>query len=153
MLGSSFKDPDGIEWKLRLTVGAVTDVKAATGVDIGTVTKSDAAWVQFLFGDSEKLVALLWVLCEKQASERGVTPEAFARLFDGTTLEAAGSALAGAIADFFPRSRVAAAIRQSLGRILEAADEKGIAEINATTEQFCRSVGNSQESLESIPQG
>lgn len=150
---SSFKDNTGREWKLRLTVGVVTDVKRETGVDLGKVTQADTAWITFLFGDPGRLVAVLWVLCEKQATAVGVTPEDFGHLFDGTTLEAAGEAFAGAIADFFPRSRIAKAIRESLGKILAATDEKAVAELTAMTSTYCNSASRSQESAGSIPPG
>lgn len=150
---SSFRDQSGREWKLRLTVGAVTDVKREAGVDLGKVTLSDTAWIQFLFGDPARLVSVLWVLCEKQAQAEGVSPEQFGHLFDGATLEAAGEAFAGAIADFFPRSRIAKAIRESLGKILAATDEKAIAELNAMTTTYCNSAGNSPGSSGSIPAG
>lgn len=149
----NFRDPDNREWKLRLTVGGVADVKRDTGVDIGSITQSDTKWIEFLFGDSARLVQVLWVLCEPQATKAGISPEQFGHLFDGPTLEAAGMALAGAIADFFPRSRVAQAIRQSLTKILDAADRKMVAMLEEKSSTFSEPVTNSPGSAESIPAG
>ena len=153
MMTSAFKDEKDRDWKLRLTVGLVAMVQRETGVDIGSVTKSDTAWVHFLFGDSAKLVEVLWVLCEKRASEIGVTPEEFGELFDGRTLEAAGKALAGAIADFFPRSRVAAAIGASLEQMLDATDELMVTQVTKQAEAYSKSATSSPASSESIPEG
>lgn len=147
-----FVDPNGCEWKLRLTVGALRDAKAQ-GVDLSKATATDAGWADLLAGDPEDLVKLLWVLCEAQAAARGVTPEAFGHLFDGATLEAAGVALAGAIADFFPRSAVARAVKAGLPKILAAADEQAVEEFNRRISIFCNSASSAPGSSALTPAG
>ncbi|VTU00997.1 Uncharacterized protein OS=Isosphaera pallida (strain ATCC 43644 / DSM 9630 / IS1B) GN=Isop_2427 PE=4 SV=1 [Gemmataceae bacterium] len=153
-LPNTFTDAEGHEWRLRLTVGAVADVKRDAGVDIGGVTRSDAAWLRFLFGeDPGPFVATLWALCAGQAAAAGVTPEQFAHRLDGPALEAAGAALAGAIADFFPRSRIARALREGIARVIEATDARAEAEIRSRTEAFCTSATSAPESAGSTPAG
>jgi hypothetical protein len=58
-----------------------------------------------LFGNLLLLVRVLWVLCEQQAEGRKVTPEEFGKALRGDSLEEAGQALMGDIADFFPSGR------------------------------------------------
>lgn len=128
---SRFTDGNGREWALRLTVGALSDVKSDTGFDLGTAIKSEQGLADLLFSDPAQLVSILWVLCEPVATARGVTPEDFARLFDGVTLGSAGEALLMAIADFFPRSRVGAAIKSNLQATLDRLDNLTIERINS----------------------
>lgn len=149
---SGFVDRDGWQWKLILTVGNVADVKRETGVNLA-IASQDMKWVELLFGDPAKLVSVLWVLCEEQAKANKLEPEAFAHVFDGATLEAAGNALAFAIADFFPRSRIASAIREGFETVLREAENRGIEAINRSLSTALNSPTNSPESAESIPTG
>lgn len=128
---ATFTDTGGTAWKLVLTVGSVADVKRDTGVNLA-LTAKDAGWVEAIFGTEGKLAEILWVLCADQAAAVGVTPERFPHRLDGLTLEAAGDALAEAIADFFPRSRIAKALRGNLSRALKTAEDKAIEALAAT---------------------
>lgn len=148
---ASFTDGDGREWKLRLTVGLVEDIQKETGVELGD--ESNADWLALLFGKRRKLVEVLWLLCEAQADKAGVTPEQFGHLFDGATLDAAGTALAAAVADFFPRSRISQALRENLQAILEAGEEKAVAEIRATAGRSSASATTSPGSSALTPAG
>ncbi len=154
---AKFTDHTGFDWHLRLTVGDVSDVKRETRVNLGLAAK-DAAWVEAVFSDPAKLVEILYVLCEPQCKAAGLSPEDFARRFDGATLEAAGQALAEAVADFFPRSAVAQALRRNLAKVMAAADAKAVAEIERTAEKLTSakstaspSPTNSPASAESTP--
>lgn len=152
-MSSRFTDETGREWKLRLTVGAVADVKRETGVNLA-LTAKDNDWVELLFGeDRGRFVSVLWVLCDEQATAINVGPEDFAHLFDAATLEAAGVALANAIVDFFPRSRIAAAIRERLPALLEEADRKAVEAIKKATSTPSVSPTSVPESAGSTPAG
>lgn len=140
-----FKDFLGREWSLRLTVGALGQVRRETGADLGQAMRSDQALADLLFGDPATLVSVLWVLVADQARE--VTPESFANGFDGPALERATEALLAAVADFFPRSKVGAALRASLGRTLERMDQ---AVIERLAQASSNSAGSSPGSLGSI---
>lgn len=147
-----FTDHTGQEWKLHLTYGAAMDVQRETQVNLA-LTSKDSNWADLLFGDNGRLVSVLWVLCEEQAKELGVTPEKFGYRFDGPTLEAAGNALAHAIAGFFPRSKIAEAIGVGLPKLMAEADRKAIEQINRNISTACDSAGSSPELPESTPPG
>ncbi|MBY0513085.1 MAG: hypothetical protein K2P78_04140 [Gemmataceae bacterium] len=51
-----------------------------------------------------------------------MSPDQWADRFDGPTVERATSAFLGAVADFFPRSRVGAAIKANLPGMLAKMD-------------------------------
>lgn len=144
-----FKDPDGREWRIRLTVGLADRVKDETGVELGD--ESDSDWLALLFSRRRKCVEVMWCLCEKQAAADGITPEDFAHQFDGVTLRAAGRALAAAWADFFPGSRISQAIRTSLEAILEAGEARAVREMEAALSASLPSATNSPASSGSIP--
>ena len=147
-----FTDHTGQEWTLHLTYGAAMAVQRETKINLA-VTSRSAEWVELLFGDPGQLVGVLWVLCEDQAKTLGISPEQFGHRFDGPTLEAAGVALANAIASFFPRSRIAEAIRTGLPKVLEEADRKAVEKINESLTTVSNSVASSPASAESIPLG
>lgn len=146
---ASFRDTDGTEWKLVLTVGLAADVKRETGVNLAYLSK-DARWVSTIFDTDGKLAEILWVMCEKQALERGVTPEQFPYLLDGRVLEEAGAGLAQSIADFFPNSRIAKALREGWAKTVTEMEDKVIAAIAATS-TASPSPTSAPESSESIP--
>ncbi len=90
----SFVDRNGLAWSLELTIGQARKV--------------------FELGESESLVKLLddvyarfdllWLLCETQAKERGITVDQFdLALADETAMLAAHEALIGCLQDFFQR--------------------------------------------------
>ncbi|VTS01542.1 unnamed protein product [Gemmata massiliana] len=146
---ASFKDIKGDEWQLVLTVGSVADVKRDTDINLA-ISSKDAAWVEAIFSNDGKFVEVLWVLCAPQAKERGVTPEAFGYRFGGDTLEDAGNALAIAVADFFPRSRIARALRDNWAKTVTAAEDRAIAMLTTTGSP---SPTSAPESSDVIPAG
>ena len=148
---ASFTDPDGREWKLRLTVGAVEEIKRETGVELGD--ENDQKWLELLLGRQATLVEVLAVLCERQMKEFGVPPEDFGHLFDGTTLASAGDALAAAVADFFPRSRISRALNERLARILDEAETRAVAELERRVASSPTATTSPASPGESIPAG
>ena len=127
---SRFTDGKGTEWKVSLDVGVIQQVKDETGVDLSVISK-DTSWITAIFADPGKLVSILHILCEDQIKELNLTPRDFARRFTGEVLEPAGDALVGAIADFFPRSRIAKAIRENLPKLWRKAEDQMIRKIEA----------------------
>lgn len=148
---ASFKDADNREWKLRLTVGLLGDVKRDAGVDLGAAIKSPQSLAEILYTDPADLVKVLWVCVESQAKEAGVSPEEFGHAFDGPTIEKAGEALLEAVADFFPRTAIAKRIKTDLPKLLEQVDREMIARLDQVTSMSSDSAGNSPASSGSTP--
>lgn len=130
MTVATYADRHGREWAISLTVGDFPRLKAA-GVDLGAVLRDGQALADLLFCDPERLGRAVWTLCETQAARAGVTPEQFADGLDGPALERLGEAMGEAIADFFPRSKVAAAIKGNVKASLEAADRAMVAALTS----------------------
>ncbi len=143
---SKFVDCLAREWDLNLTVGSLADVRKQTSHDLGRSMRDEQGLMELLFSDPQALVEVLWVLCREQA-EPDITPESFARGFNGATIEKAAEALLAAVADFFPRSRVGRALRERLPALLTQMDE---AAVRAIEDQGSRpSAGSSAASATS----
>lgn len=142
---STFSDSLGKSWSLGLTVGLLREIRSKAGVDLGKAFTSEESLNQILFGEADSLVKVLWVVCEKQAQERGVSPEQFAYLFDGASIERATEALLSAVADFFPRSRIGRALKDKLKEILTEAEDQAIQSLSRL------SLGNLPGSAGSTP--
>lgn len=108
----------GIEFSIRITVGMLHKVQDETDVDLAKALGSESTLAELLFTDPSRFVSVLYVLTG--ANEE---PEDFACLFDGPALESAAEALLGALADFFPRSRVGAAMKQNLQTAMTRLDD------------------------------
>lgn len=133
---ATFTDCKGREWDFKLTVGLLTEVREATGVKLGEILRSETALSDFLFADPETVGRVMWCCCREQAEAAGVAPESFAAGFDGPTLEAATEAFLGSVADFFPRSKIGAAIKANLPAVLAKADERGVRAVEAAVKKL-----------------
>lgn len=130
---SKFTTRTGEEFELLLTVADLRRVRELARVDLGAAMKDEHALMEVVFGSPESLVEVLYVLCQEQCEKRSITPENFARGFDGPTLEKSTEALLLAVADFFQRGRVARAIKENLPALLEKMEDVVIAEIQRRT--------------------
>lgn len=118
---NQFTDKTGKTWELALTLGDVRRVRHECGVDLGELLTKPVEFAKAL-SDFEKLGALLWILCESQAT--GITPDAFAYRFDGRTLQSAYQCLVGAVADFYQSPEMAKTLKARLGKLVESQDRK-----------------------------
>lgn len=144
-------DYTGHEWRLLVTYGSAKRVKEETGVNLALAGAGATEWVDALFTDPGKLVGVLWELCAEQARAANVTAEQFGERFDGPTLDGAGNALMEAVADFFPRSRIAQAIREKLPQVVAKAETEAIARLEQLTAS--NSVSPLPESSALTPEG
>lgn len=114
-----FTDNKGYRWTISVTVGDLKRVRAAVGIDLASLTP------QALLELSTKpieLVDTLYVLCEKEAKEVGVSDESFGERLCGDSLERATEAFVEAMIDFFPNARDRQATRALMKSIQEAAE-------------------------------
>lgn len=106
----TFKDNAGREWRLAIGLATARNLKEATDGRIDVIEQSKGTTVHNLFGalaaDIGLLGQVLWILCEAQAEEFGISELQFAEAFDMDALARGQDALIEAIIDFFPnRSR------------------------------------------------
>lgn len=149
---ATFKDAAGRQWDVTLTVSAIKVVRERLKIDLGTIMQDETGLANLLYVNPEGFVNMLWVLCERQA--KAMTPAVddmeFGYGFGGATIEAASDAMMTAIVDFFPRSKVAQAIKGKMGRQLAAMDARMIRDVEAAMDkslwELNGTAGNSPES-------
>lgn len=128
-----FADRHGRAWTPTVTVADLKPLREELKFDPAGLSDGRRLF-EVLYAEPEKLVAVLHLL----ARPKGVSPEEFADGFDGPALERGGVALLEAFADFFPRSRIAQAMKTAVRGAMEEADEAVIT--------FLRSSGSATNS-------
>lgn len=100
----TFLDTKGRSWVIEVTAWDVRQARVRLDLDVGKLVEDRCKPLAELLGDPVRLVDLVYLLCERQARERGVTDEEFGRSIDGDVLDAMGAALIEALADFFQKA-------------------------------------------------
>lgn len=133
---AKFKDSTGQEWDLSLSTGMLG--KLRTEAQFVLSRANAARELTEMVEDPMKFGAVLWVLCERQAIDRKIEPEAFAYLLDGDTIELATNALIEAAIDFFQRAGTRAAVKAKLPALMARADEEAKAAAEKAIEEALR---------------
>lgn len=115
-----FTDNRGDDWVVFLDTTAAKRVRNLLEVDL--LSFASEQQLARLSDDYILLVDVLWVLCEEQAAQRGVSDVDFGRRMVGAPLEAARPALLRAIVDFFP-PRQQAVLAAAVDKIFECSEQ------------------------------
>lgn len=132
-MSAKFTDRFKREWDLTLDLGTLTTVRESIGLELGKILMDHDRLHELLYGDVGKLGSTLFTILADQSKERGIDGTAFAKGFDGPTLEAARSALVYAIANFSHPQTIADEITESLRKILQAKIENAKTKIRTIT--------------------
>ena len=97
-----FKDTLGRPWLVQVTVGIISDVRAALAVDVVDV---GGEIFQRLQSDPILLCNVLYLVCKEQADADGISDVDFGRAMGGDAIDDATDALLEALINFFPRQR------------------------------------------------
>ena len=106
-----FKDNQGRSWNFALNVWEMKRIRASLGVDLvnavalGKDGNVQADLVDRIANDPCLLVDILWVVCEDQAKEDGVSDVDFGSSLAGDAVEEATRAFLDELVDFFPGAR------------------------------------------------
>lgn len=140
---ATFKDAEGREWVIRLTLGSIDRVKREADVDFGVInTPEGPRKLAAMFDNPATLAKVCYVLAHSQAEKAGVSPEQFAEAIDGDTLERMGEALNDEIVNFSPTHRrdvMRAGLKKAQGTIQRAA-AKAVEAIEAMSDEAIASV-------------
>jgi hypothetical protein len=115
----TFKDNQGREWTVEITVAAIKRVRGLAGVDLMEVLEGSNGLIEKLVRDPVLLCDVIYAACKPQADERQVTDETFGASMAGDAIEHATAALLEELVDFCPSPRD----RANLGRVLKATRE------------------------------
>jgi hypothetical protein len=112
---ATFTDIEGRSWRVAITHGHWKKVKCELGVDLYALGDDKLKGLMELLDSPDQLVAVVFCLIEKQATDKDLSPEDFALGLDGATMEAMGEAFLAALGDFFPNPQA----RKALGELLK----------------------------------
>lgn len=102
----TYKDATGYTWAVNLDVKALKEIRRrvtdADGLRVDLLDVQNGATIAKVLGDPILLTDILWVVCEKQAKNDGITQDAFYAAHRGNVFMQAMDALVEAISDFFP---------------------------------------------------
>ena len=127
----TFTDTEGRDWIVRVNPVTLSNVEAQLGVSFSDDPEDTGGPIIQIATDCMFCFRVLWILCEKQAIERGVSSEDFGDALVGDTLGKAQKALCGAVCDFYPdqnrraaTARVFSVIREAEQKIVERAGKQ-----------------------------
>ena len=165
----SFKDSQGRNWDVALTIGAVRRVRDLVDVNLLELEKGEPPLITRIGMDVILLCDVIYAICKPQADDRKVTDEQFGEALGGDAILAAQEAFYGELVDFFRRQHrleiaravekqqamIAAAVT-ALDKRIEAIDpeaetEKIIAEAEKALATPGSSSGSSPASSASTP--
>lgn len=113
---STFKDNKGRDWEILVNVPKIRAVReACDGLDIGDPT---GRALDTLEKDPCKLVDVLFVLCEEQAKEQGISDVQFGEALFGNEIDDATEALIEAHINF-SRGRTRSLLRKTMEKTRE----------------------------------
>ena len=118
-----FTDKNGHKWAISVDGSHVLRCKKELGVNLPGIFAEESKGFLELVQDFEKLYAVLWILCEKQANQLKVDPDTFASGIGGDELGAAVIALEQAVIDFFPVARQRTVLRLAGEKHRETTDQ------------------------------
>lgn len=146
---AQFTDSLGREWRLRITMADLKALKAA-GLDVAAVA-GDPAALQAVAEDFEQYGRVLWELCSAQARAANVSPEDFARGFDGPALFAAAGAIEEAVWDFTRPPPIAKKFAEKRGETMSRLMTEATAKLDAILTGLSASAGSSPAAPASMP--
>ncbi len=127
----TFRDKNDLLWTVELDIPTMRRIKDAVGIDLtaplsgGGKKTFQRQWDQ-ISNDTFKLVDMLYVACESQCNDRGLTDEDFGRSLDQDSLDLGLQAFMVAYTDFFPPKH-----RRAMLKAMELTKER-VAELPET---------------------
>jgi len=98
-----FKDSTGRDWRIEINVATVKLVREILKVDL--LDLDGGTLIKQLIDDPVLLVDVIYVVCQDQAIDSGVTDQQFGRAMSGDAIDRATQCLLEALTDFFPQHR------------------------------------------------
>ena len=123
-LRTGYTDGLGQTWIIKINVNTVTRVREQTEVDLSSLIESGEKMADLLFSKRETVAKILYILCERQAKEKGVDAATFAEGLDAESIPLAIDAFVQAVVDFYPRPQLAQAIRETWAKLTVRSDSE-----------------------------
>ena len=117
----SFKDNEGREWQVSITVAAVKRVRELVGVDLLDI--ADGVVITELATNPIKLVDVVYAICKPQADQARVSDEDFGEAMLGDAIDQATEAVLDALVSFTPNQRDRNHLQTVLSKTNEAMEK------------------------------
>lgn len=156
----SFKDSEGRTWEIAINVATVRRVRGSVlKLDLMKLVDDGAKGLGELLADVVGFVDLIYVLCQSQAEQRGITDEDFGRGMGGDSITAAADAFIEEFIDFFPQPAARTNLRRLMSKSKEVGQilmDRGASQLEALSpqiiaERLISSLTTAPASLESTP--
>jgi len=133
-LNATFTDSQNVTWSLTLDASTVREIQSQTTINL-TDLKSDPFEKMSL--DPILLADVIWMICEKQSTAKGVTADEFYRRL-AECIDDAVVALEAAVINFFPASKRSflQSLRSKNAEMTERATAKAMEELTASQTQI-----------------
>jgi hypothetical protein len=121
-----FKDRDGREWTIDVTIDSVKRIKSLIGFDLLDLDEGKS--LIKLVDDPVTLCDVIYCLVKPQADERQISDVRFGQAMAGDAIEAATDALLADLVDFFPGrkrrllAKTLAKLKELTGQIMDRAE-------------------------------
>jgi hypothetical protein len=117
----TFKDRNGREWGIEITVGSIKRVRDAVKVNLYDLIDDNFAGLRRLLDNPIDLVDVVFVLCEQNAKASGINDVQFGESLSGESISEMADAFTQAFIDFFPDRRRAAVLQKLVAKAKETA--------------------------------
>jgi len=97
-----FKDAEGREWTIKITISTVKELRATCDIDI---MEHSGESIRGLGTDPCLLADVLYVCCKKEAEEKGISDTQFGEGLRGDVIDSATEAFLNELVNFFPSSK------------------------------------------------
>jgi hypothetical protein len=113
----AFKDTAGRTWEITINVATVRRVRGSClKLDLMKLVDDGAKGLTDLLNDIVAFVDLLYVLCQPQADQLGVTDIQFGESMGGDSLDQAADAFMKEFIDFFPQKKARENLHQLMSK-------------------------------------
>lgn len=127
----TFTDLKGRTWVLEITSWEVRQARLRLGLVVDDLITDRCKPLIDLLSDPIRLIDFAFLLCERQAHERGITDEDFGRAINGDLYEVLAEAVYEALNDFFPKAT--RELLRALGRKAKAVQALKVQQMETLT--------------------
>jgi len=134
---NQFIDTKNRPWVLKVTIGKIRKIRDTLGIDINDALDPTKTIIDNMANDPVLMFDVIYLCCEEQLAQKGVSLEDFSESISGDTIVGASSALVNAILDFFPGGKTEV-IRESLAlkeKMMKRIKKKAMKSLTNLTDQ------------------
>jgi hypothetical protein len=148
-----FKDEQGRQWNLKLTIGKAMQLRDEMNLDVNQLIDPNSGLLHELMVDSWKLLDILLLITRDERKQISVSDEDFANALGGETLDEATEAFLYGVTSSLKKlqRRAFAAMTRQLSTATEMAAQRVVSQIQKNEEKIGERLDSAIGSLSSDP--